>query len=157
MKKTLAIILVSSILSSSLSVAALLYFDDTHSFMSSGNGLEPTEDPEGAEELSAPASYVSLDKVILTVNGRRIDHLVLIEVAIKTRKPELFEDRAQLMPVIQNRLLRLFSENFNEDIIIKEAIDLIELEVEETIDIAMLEIGEIQTIDQVMVTSFILQ
>ena len=73
MKKTLAIILVSSILSSSLSIAVLLYFDDTHSFMSSGNGLEPTAAPEVADELLAPAIYVSLDKVIKTMRDTGAD------------------------------------------------------------------------------------
>ncbi|WP_298636578.1 flagellar basal body-associated FliL family protein [uncultured Umboniibacter sp.] len=157
MKKTLIVILFSSILSSAFTVTALVYFDEMRSFISANEGFETPLEIGLADELSSPAIYVALDKVILTVNGRRTDHLVLIEVAIKTRKPELFEDREQLMPVIQNRLLRLFSENLNDDIVIKEAIDKIEREVEETIDIAMLEIGEVQTIDQVMVTSFIVQ
>lgn len=156
MKQILLVTLLTSLLTSGLTVGALMYMGQVGDF--NGADLPFEGDGENSDMvIQVPATFVPLDKVILTVNGRHTDHLVLIEVAIKTRKPELFEDSEQLMPVIQNRLLRLFSEKLNEDIVVADAIDRIEREVEETINLAMYEQGETNTIEQVMVTSFIMQ
>ncbi|MGU3842425.1 flagellar basal body-associated FliL family protein, partial [Vibrio diabolicus] len=62
------------------------------------------------EPTSKGPSFHPLDKVVLTVKGKKQTHFVMLELAIETRRPERIKDIDEYMPMVQNSLLKLFSD-----------------------------------------------
>ena len=60
------------------------------------------------EPTSKGPSFHPLDKVVLTVKGKKQTHFVMLELAIETRRPERIKDIDEYMPMVQNSLLKLF-------------------------------------------------
>ena len=68
-----------------------------------------------SSNTNAP-SYHSLDKVIISVKGKRQTHYVMMEIAIENNDPEKMKEIDNYMPVIRNTLLKMFSEKTYERI-----------------------------------------
>ncbi len=118
--------------------------------------LEPQEAIITTEE-SEPTVFLPLSKVVMTVRGLNQDHLVLIEISIETHVPDNIGDVETFMPLVKNKLLRLFSNKTHSDLVGFNSLEMVETEIELTLIDVLQERGITDAIEDVIVTKFIVQ
>ncbi|EDP60353.1 flagellar basal body-associated FliL family protein [Vibrio sp. AND4] len=102
-------------------------------------------------------SFHPLDKLVLTVKGKKQTHFVMLELAVETRRPERIKDIDAYMPMIQNSLLKLFSDKTYDELQQAGAIDALQSEVKETLLVAFAKTDIVRDIDDVLVTKYVVQ
>lgn len=102
-------------------------------------------------------SFHPLDKIVLTVKGKRQTHFVMLELAIETRRPEHIQQLDNYMPVVQNSLLKLFSNKTFDELQQTGAIDALQNEVKDTLLLAFSETDIVHDIDDVLLTKYVVQ
>ena len=98
-----------------------------------------------------------LDKVVLTIKGKKQTHFVMLELAVETRRPERIKDIDAYMPMIQNSLLKLFSDKTFDELQQAGAIDTLQSEVKETLLLAFAKTDFVRDIDDVLLTKYVVQ
>ncbi|NMV06301.1 flagellar basal body-associated FliL family protein, partial [Vibrio parahaemolyticus] len=78
------------------------------------------------QPTSKGPSFHPLDKVVLTVKGKKQTHFVMLELAIETRRPERIKEIDEYMPMVQNSLLKLFSDKTFDQLQQAGAIDILQ-------------------------------
>ncbi|WP_253657897.1 MULTISPECIES: flagellar basal body-associated protein FliL [unclassified Vibrio] len=109
------------------------------------------------EPTSKGPSFHPLDKVVLTVKGKKQTHFVMLELAIETRRPERIKDIDEYMPMVQNSLLKLFSEKTFDELQQAGAIDILQNEVKQTLLLAFAKTDIVREIDDVLLTKYVVQ
>ncbi|NNN58498.1 flagellar basal body-associated FliL family protein [Vibrio sp. 1-2 (7-a)] len=109
------------------------------------------------EPTSKGPSFHPLDKVVLTVKGKKQTHFVMLELAIETRRPERIKDIDEYMPMIQNSLLKLFSDKTFDELQQAGAIDILQNEVKQTLLLAFAKTDIVREIDDVLLTKYVVQ
>ncbi|MCR9363633.1 flagellar basal body-associated FliL family protein [Vibrio antiquarius] len=109
------------------------------------------------EPTSKGPSFHPLDKVVLTVKGKKQTHFVMLELAIETRRPERIKDIDEYMPMVQNSLLKLFSDKTFDELQQAGAIDILQNEVKETLLLAFAKTDIVREIDDVLLTKYVVQ
>lgn len=163
MKDSVVLIVITSLLTALLTVGGLigcLWYAVNNGYLTTNNlsvdNIESLYDVE-PEDTSVASVYIPLSKVVMTVRGESIDHIVLVEISVETRQPEYFENIDGYMPLIKNKLLKLFSDKSHNDLVGNNAIKVIELEVSELL-VKLLANQKIHNaVDNVIVTKFIVQ
>ncbi|MCG9678325.1 flagellar basal body-associated FliL family protein [Vibrio sp. Isolate24] len=102
-------------------------------------------------------SFHSLDKIVLSVKGKRQTHFVMLEVAIETRRPERIQNIDDYMPVVRNSLLKLFSDKTYEDLHQDGAVNLLQNQVKQTVLLAFEKTDILRDIDDVLLTKYVVQ
>ncbi|MGR5131054.1 flagellar basal body-associated FliL family protein [Vibrio alfacsensis] len=110
------------------------------------------EDPK-----SEGPSFHPLEKVVLTVKGKKQTHFVMLELAVETRRPERIKDLDNYMPIVKNSLLKLFSNKTFDELQKSGSIELLQNEVKETLLVAFAETDIVQDIDDVLLTKYVVQ
>ncbi|MEF1341376.1 flagellar basal body-associated FliL family protein, partial [Vibrio rotiferianus] len=98
-----------------------------------------------------------LDKVVLTIKGKKQTHFVMLELAVETRNPERIQDIDNYMPMIQNSLLKLFSDKTFDELQQSGAIEALQKEVKETLLLSFAETSIVRDIDDVLLTKYVVQ
>ncbi|MCS0025513.1 flagellar basal body-associated FliL family protein [Vibrio alginolyticus] len=109
------------------------------------------------EPTSKGPSFHPLDKVVLTVKGKKQTHFVMLELAIETRRPERIKDIDEYMPMVQNSLLKLFSDKTFDELQQAGAIDILQNEVKQTLLMAFAKTDIVREIDDVLLTKYVVQ
>ncbi|UFN72075.1 flagellar basal body-associated FliL family protein [Vibrio alginolyticus] len=109
------------------------------------------------EPTSKGPSFHPLDKVVLTVKGKKQTHFVMLEIAIETRRPERIKDIDEYMPMVQNSLLKLFSDKTFDELQQAGAIDILQNEVKQTLLLAFAKTDIVREIDDVLLTKYVVQ
>ncbi|HHF0502341.1 TPA: flagellar basal body-associated protein FliL [Vibrio antiquarius] len=109
------------------------------------------------EPTSKGPSFHPLDKVVLTVKGKKQTHFVMLELAIETRSPERIKDIDEYMPMVQNSLLKLFSDKTFDELQQAGAIDILQNEVKQTLLLAFAKTDIVREIDDVLLTKYVVQ
>ncbi|HHF2914100.1 flagellar protein [Vibrio parahaemolyticus] len=109
------------------------------------------------EPTSKGPSFHPLDKVVLTVKGKKQTHFVMLELAIETRRPERIKDIDEYMPMVQNSLLKLFSNKTFDELQQAGAIDILQNEVKQTLLLAFAKTDIVREIDDVLLTKYVVQ
>ncbi|MDV5033721.1 flagellar basal body-associated FliL family protein [Vibrio diabolicus] len=109
------------------------------------------------EPTSKGPSFHPLDKVVLTVKGKKQTHFVMLELAIETRRPERIKDIDEYMPMVQNSLLKLFSDKTFDELQQAGAIDILQNEVKQTLLLAFAKTDIVREIDDVLLTKYVVQ
>lgn len=112
---------------------------------------------EKQEVRNARPSFHSLEKVVLTVKGKKQSHFVMLEVAIETRNPERIQAIDNYMPVIRNSLLKLFSDKTYEALREHGTVSHLQEEVKESLLLAFADNDIVRDIDDVLLTKYVLQ
>ncbi|MDN3609453.1 flagellar basal body-associated FliL family protein [Vibrio ostreicida] len=102
-------------------------------------------------------SFHSLDKIVLSVKGKRQTHFVMLEVAIETRRPERIKHIDDYMPVVRNALLQLFSDKTYDDLRQEGAVELVQNQVKQTVLLAFEKTDILREIDDVLLTKYVVQ
>lgn len=102
-------------------------------------------------------SFQSLDKVVLSVRGKKQTHFVMIELAVETRRPERLQNINDYMPVVRNAMLNLFSQKTYEDLHGEQALTSLQNEVKNTVMQAFAKTDVIRDIDDVLLTKYVVQ
>ncbi|WP_099607524.1 flagellar basal body-associated FliL family protein [Vibrio coralliilyticus] len=102
-------------------------------------------------------SFHSLDKIVLSVKGKRQTHFVMLEVAIETRRPERIQNIDDYMPIVRNSLLKLFSDKTYEDLHKDGAVNLLQNQVKQTVLLAFEKTDILRDIDDVLLTKYVVQ
>lgn len=154
------IMLVASILVSAGTVfGGLWYMKKSSSNQSAEDWLADSPLAFLTEDNSAPQppSYHSLEKVVLSVKGKQQNHFVMMELAIETRTPERIANINEYMPVVENSLIKLFSDKTYEDLQLDGAVDHLQQEVKQTILTAFDKTPLVRHIDDVLLTKYVVQ
>lgn len=102
-------------------------------------------------------SFHELDKIVLSVKGKRQTHFVMLEVAIETRHPERIEAIDAYMPVVRNSLLKLFSDKTYDDLRQDGAVNQLQNQVKQTVLLALENTTIVSEIDDVLLTKYVVQ
>lgn len=154
------IMLVASILVSAATVfGGLWYMKQSSSNQSAEEWLSDTPLSFLTEDNSAEKapSYHSLEKVVLSVKGKQQNHFLMLELAVETRNPEKIANINDYMPVVENSLIKLFSDKTYEDLQADGAVDHLQREVKQTILTAFDKTPIIRNIDDVLLTKYVVQ
>jgi len=155
MKQSLIFASMAGIISSALTICglvALIYYGFSTNFF---DEFLPQE--KVVVQADKPTVYVPLSKVVMTVRGASQDHLVLIEISLETRTPKALGDVETFMPLVKNRLLRLFSDKTHADLVGYNSLANVESEIESTLIQTLEQRGITGAIENVIVTKFIVQ
>ena len=109
------------------------------------------------QPTSKGPSFHPLDKVVLTVKGKKQTHFVMLELAIETRRPERIKEIDEYMPMVQNSLLKLFSDKTFDQLQQAGAIDILQDEVKQTLLLAFAKTDIVREIDDVLLTKYVVQ
>ncbi len=104
-----------------------------------------------------PPTFHELDKVVLSVKGKRQTHFVMLEIAIETRRPERIQSIDNYMPVVRNALLKLFSDKTYDDLRQDGSVDLLQNQVKQTVLLAFENTDLVEGIDDVLLTKYVVQ
>ncbi|PWI33014.1 flagellar protein [Vibrio albus] len=102
-------------------------------------------------------TFHSLEKLVLGVKGKQQTHFIMLEIAVKTHKPEQIKAIDGYMPLVRNALLRLFSNKAYEDLQAQREIDTLQNEVKATLLTAFADTHFVQDIDDVILTKYVIQ
>ena len=102
-------------------------------------------------------SFHALEKIVLSVKGKRQTHFVMLEVAVETRRPKRIENINDYMPVVRNALLKLFSDKTYDDLRQDGAIDQLQNEIKQTVLLAFQKTDIVRDIDDVLLTKYVVQ
>ncbi|AUI88576.1 flagellar protein [Vibrio azureus] len=133
--------------------------------------LTQKEDPftieEGTDRFShffnkeEPASkeprFHTLDKVVVSIKGEKRSHFVMLELAIETRRPEQIKNIDHYLPVVQNSMIKLFSQKNLDELQQAGAIDSLQKEIKQTLLDTFAKNDLVRNIDDVLVTKFVVQ
>lgn len=108
-------------------------------------------------QSSQGPSFQSLDKVVLSVRGKKQTHFVMIELAVETRRPDRLQNINDYMPIVRNAMLNLFSQKLNEDLHGEQALASLQDEVKNTVMMAFAKTEVIRDIDDVLLTKYVVQ
>lgn len=114
-----------------------------------------TESTPASKETES--SFHSLEKIVLSVKGKKQSHFVMLEVAIETRNPERMQAIDHYMPVVRNSLLKLFSDKTYEALREHGTVNQLQEEVKKSILLAFADNDIARDIDDVLLTKYVLQ
>ncbi|EGA65709.1 flagellar basal body-associated FliL family protein [Vibrio brasiliensis] len=106
---------------------------------------------------SRTPSFHELDKIVLSVKGKRQTHFVMLEVAVETRRPERIESIDDYMPIVRNSLLKLFSDKTYDDLRQDGAVNQLQNQVKQTVLLALENTDIVAEIDDVLLTKYVVQ
>ncbi|MCW8346634.1 flagellar basal body-associated FliL family protein [Vibrio sp. ZSDZ65] len=108
-------------------------------------------------ERQLQPSFQALDKLVLSVRGKKQTHFVMLELAIETRRPERMENINDYMPVVRNAMLNLFSQKTYEELHGENALAMLQDEVKVTVLGAFEKTDLVRDIDDVLLTKYVVQ
>ncbi|MEF1260912.1 flagellar basal body-associated FliL family protein, partial [Vibrio harveyi] len=109
------------------------------------------------QPTSKGPSFHPLERVVLTIKGKKQTHFVMLELALETRRPERIKSIDDYMPMVQNSLLKLFSDKTFDELQQTGAIDTLQSEVKETLLLAFAKTDIVRDIDDVLLTKYVVQ
>lgn len=155
----IAMIITSALVSAATIMGGIWYLNkqaqdsgETSSLLGSPLSFLVTEQP-----TSKGPSFHPLDKVVLSIKGKKQTHFVMLELAIETRRPERIKDIDNYMPMVQNSLLKLFSDKTFDELQQTGAIDILQNEVKQTLLVAFAKTDIMRDIDDVLLTKYVVQ
>ncbi|GLT16374.1 flagellar protein LafL [Vibrio zhanjiangensis] len=154
-----AMILTSALVSAATVWGSLWLVNKSHQQTSADSWVESSplaflaQDPSQANQ----PSFHPLEKVVLSVQGKRQTHFVMLEVAVETRRPQRIANINDYMPVVRNALLKLFSDKTYDDLRQDGAIELLQNEIKQTVLLAFQKTDIVRDIDDVLLTKYVVQ
>lgn len=101
--------IITSALVSAVTIMGGIWYLNKHAQESPDSGSLIEDSPLSflvtEQPTSKGPSFHPLDKVVLTVKGKKQTHFVMLELAIETRRPERIKEIDEYMPMVQNSLL----------------------------------------------------
>ncbi|MEZ8704982.1 flagellar basal body-associated protein FliL [Vibrio alginolyticus] len=153
--------IITSALVSAVTIMSGIWYLNKHAQESPDSGSLIEDSPLSflvtEQPTSKGPSFHPLDKVVLTVKGKKQTHFVMLELAIETRRPERIKEIDEYMPMVQNSLLKLFSDKTFDQLQQAGAIDILQDEVKQTLLLAFAKTDIVREIDDVLLTKYVVQ
>ncbi|MDK9734723.1 flagellar basal body-associated FliL family protein [Vibrio sp. B511a] len=153
--------IITSALVSAVTIMGGIWYLNKHAQESPDSGSLIEDSPLSflvtEQPTSKGPSFHPLDKVVLTVKGKKQTHFVMLELAIETRRPERIKEIDEYMPMVQNSLLKLFSDKTFDQLQQAGAIDILQDEVKQTLLFAFAKTDIVREIDDVLLTKYVVQ
>ncbi|AGV19081.1 MULTISPECIES: flagellar basal body-associated FliL family protein [Vibrio] len=153
--------IITSALVSAVTIMGGIWYLNKHAQESPDSGSLIEDSPLSflvtEQPTSKGPSFHPLDKVVLTVKGKKQTHFVMLELAIETRRPERIKEIDEYMPMVQNSLLKLFSDKTFDQLQQAGAIDILQDEVKQTLLLAFAKTDIVREIDDVLLTKYVVQ
>ncbi|MDW1973099.1 flagellar basal body-associated FliL family protein [Vibrio sp. Vb1980] len=153
--------IITSALVSAVTIMGGIWYLNKHAQESPDSGSLIEDSPLSflvtEQPTSKGPSFHPLDKVVLTVKGKKQTHFVMLELAIETRRPERIKEIDEYMPMVQNSLLKLFSDKTFDQLQQAGAIDTLQDEVKQTLLLAFAKTDIVREIDDVLLTKYVVQ
>ena len=153
--------IITSALVSAVTIMGGIWYLNKHAQESPDSGSLIEDSPLSflvtEQPTSKGPSFHPLDKVVLTVKGKKQTHFVMLELAIETRRPERIKEIDEYMPMVQNSLLKLFSDKTFDQLQQAGVIDILQDEVKQTLLLAFAKTDIVREIDDVLLTKYVVQ
>ncbi|CAE6945516.1 Controls the rotational direction of flagella during chemotaxis [Vibrio sp. B1ASS3] len=159
----IAMIITSALVSAATVVGGIWYLNKSSESSSSESSVSTFLEDSPLAFLTAEQpttkgpSFHPLDKVVLTIKGKKQTHFVMLELAVETRRPERMKNIDAYMPMVQNSLLKLFSDKTFDELQQTGAIDILQSEVKDTLLLAFAKTDIVRDIDDVLLTKYVVQ
>ncbi|MCK6263342.1 flagellar basal body-associated FliL family protein [Vibrio sp. ZSDE26] len=111
----------------------------------------------GSNAKDAQTHFMSLDKFVISLNGEERPHYLLLELDLKTSSLTAHEELIRYRPVVNNVLLKMFSQYSYEEMRDINDIDYMQKQVQMNLAKTLLENGFMYNIDDVLFTKLVLQ
>ncbi|ENM5736980.1 flagellar basal body-associated FliL family protein [Vibrio mimicus] len=151
-----AMIITSALVSAGTLVSGIWYLKKEASSLEQevvGSSLPFLSD----EETNNSPSFYPLDKVVLTIKGKKQTHYVMLELAVETRRPDRIKNIDNYMPVVKNSLLQLFSDKTFDELQQSGAINSLQNEIKQTLLNVFAKTGVVRDIDDILLTKYVIQ
>ena len=154
-----AMILTSALVSAATVFGGIWLVKQSHEQANADSWVEDsplaflTDDPDQAFQ----PSFHPLEKVVLSIKGKRQSHFVMLGLAVETRRPQRITNINDYMPVVRNALLKLFSDKTYEDLRQDGAIEQLQNEIKQTVLLAFQKTDIVRDIDDVLLTKYVVQ
>ncbi|MCF7480403.1 flagellar basal body-associated FliL family protein [Vibrio sp. J1-1] len=157
----ISVVIISALVSAGTLVGGVWYLNKSGQSEETKGWLEDTPlaflTEKNEEEEEAKTSFHSLEKVVLSVKGKKQSHFVMLEVAIETRHLDRIKAIDDYMPVVRNSLLKLFSDKTYEALSEHGAVNQLQEEVKQSILLAFADTDIIHDIDDILLTKYVVQ
>ncbi|MGR5236466.1 flagellar basal body-associated FliL family protein [Vibrio alfacsensis] len=157
----ITMIITSALVSAATVASGIWYLNKSTQASSSATGalLDLSSLPFMSQEApkSETPSFHPLEKVVLTIKGKKQSHFVMLELAIETRNAEGIKDIDNYMPVVKNSLLKLFSDKTFDELQKHGSIESLQTELKQTLLLAFEETDIVHDIDDVLLTKYVVQ
>ncbi|MEF2509398.1 flagellar basal body-associated FliL family protein [Vibrio mimicus] len=151
-----AMIITSALVSAGTLVSGIWYLKKEASSLEQevvGSSLPFLSD----EETNNNPSFYPLDKVVLTIKGKKQTHYVMLELAVETRRPDRIKNIDNYMPLVKNSLLQLFSDKTFDELQQSGAINSLQNEIKQTLLNVFATTGVVRDIDDILLTKYVIQ
>ena len=111
----------------------------------------------GSKKQDNETHFMSLDKFVISLNGEERTHYLLLELDLKTSSVAAHEELIRFRPVVNNVLLKMFSQYSYEEVRSINDIDYMQKQVRLNLAKTLLENGFMYNIDDVLFTKLVLQ
>ncbi|MGF1721800.1 flagellar basal body-associated FliL family protein [Vibrio kyushuensis] len=111
----------------------------------------------GSSAKDTQTHFMSLDKFVISLNGEERTHYLLLELDLKTSSLTAHEELIRFRPVVNNVLLKMFSQYSYEEMRSINDIDYMQKQVQMNLAKTLLENGFMYNIDDVLFTKLVLQ
>ncbi|KZX55684.1 flagellar protein [Vibrio sp. HI00D65] len=159
----IAMIITSALVSATTVIGGIWYLNKSAELSQSGAGINDFLETSplafltsNKSEQNGP-SFHPLEKVVLTIKGKKQTHFVMLELAIETRRLERIKNIDDYMPMVQNALLKLFSNKTFDELQQPGTIDTLQAEIKSTLLSAFDKTDIVRNIDDVILTKYVVQ
>lgn len=111
----------------------------------------------GSNNKDSETHFMSLDKFVISLNGEERTHYLLLELDLKTSTLTAHEELIRFRPVVNNVLLKMFSQYSYEEMRSINDIEYMQKQVHMNLAKTLMENGFMYNIDDVLFTKLVLQ
>jgi flagellar FliL protein len=111
----------------------------------------------GSNNKESETHFMSLDKFVISLNGEERSHYLLLELDLKTSSITAHEELIRFRPVVNNVLLKMFSQYSYEEMRAINDIEYMQKQVHLNLKKTLFENGFMYSIDDVLFTKLVLQ
>ncbi|MDR9826348.1 flagellar basal body-associated protein FliL [Vibrio sp.] len=119
--------------------------------LADGESFFPSAQPE------SQVHFMSLDKFIISLNGEERMHYLLLELDLKTMNTQAHEELISFRPVVNNVLLKMFSQMSYEEMRELSDIEALQHQVKSQLTNTLQKNGYQHAINDVLFTKLVLQ
>ncbi len=101
--------------------------------------------------------FMSLDKFVISLNGDERMHYLLLELDLKTANVRAHEDLKTFRPIVNNVLLKMFSQMSYEEVRASSDIEVLQRQVKSQLSTTLAQSGYSHSIEDVLFTKLVLQ
>lgn len=141
---------------STLALVGVLWFNSDGKLIQIANAGTSTQ---GTRTLAdGEPMFLPLDKFVISIEGRKVVHYMMLEVSLVTRHQESMEELIEVKPLVRNALVKKMSKYSHTQVRAQlKDLDSLQQELLEDLRDTLSDYGVVSAIDEVLITKMVIQ